>query len=153
MDQSMSSRPRPLSPHLSVYRWQIQMVTSILHRATDIALAFGTILVVVALLALARRRHAANTGATKLPPIVPLFIAGIVAAMLVRTTGVLPTALLYIVAVIQKLLLSAAMFALGLGVHVRSMLKVGGKPFVLAAAATAVIASIGLAGALLLGQG
>lgn len=107
----------------------------------------------VALLALARRRHAANTGATKLPPIVPLFIAGFVAAMLVRTTGVLPTALLDIVAVIQKLLLSAAMFALGLGVHVRSMLKVGGKPFVLAAAATAVIASIGLAGALLLGQG
>ena len=53
MDQSMSSRPRPLSPHLSVYRWQIQMVTSILHRATGIALAFGTILVVVALLALA----------------------------------------------------------------------------------------------------
>jgi succinate dehydrogenase / fumarate reductase membrane anchor subunit len=25
---------RPLSPHLQVYRWQIQMVTSILHNAT-----------------------------------------------------------------------------------------------------------------------
>lgn len=53
MDQSMSPRPRPLSPHLSVYRWQIQMVTSILHRATGLALVAGTILVVVALLALA----------------------------------------------------------------------------------------------------
>jgi succinate dehydrogenase / fumarate reductase cytochrome b subunit len=36
-----------------VYRWQIQMVTSIVHRITGIALAAGTILLVVALLALA----------------------------------------------------------------------------------------------------
>lgn len=49
----MSASARPLSPHLSIYRWQIQMVTSILHRATGIALAFGTILLCVALLALA----------------------------------------------------------------------------------------------------
>ena len=49
----MPATARPLSPHLSVYRWQIQMVTSILHRATGIALAFGTILLCVALIALA----------------------------------------------------------------------------------------------------
>jgi succinate dehydrogenase / fumarate reductase, cytochrome b subunit len=49
----MSASARPLSPHLSIYRWQIQMVTSILHRATGIALAFGTVLLCVALLALA----------------------------------------------------------------------------------------------------
>jgi succinate dehydrogenase / fumarate reductase cytochrome b subunit len=44
---------RPLSPHLSVYRWQIQMVTSIVHRATGIALAVGLLLVAWALIALA----------------------------------------------------------------------------------------------------
>lgn len=49
----MPATARPLSPHLSIYRWQIQMVTSILHRATGVALAAGTILLVVALLALA----------------------------------------------------------------------------------------------------
>lgn len=49
----MPATARPLSPHLSIYRWQIQMVTSILHRATGIALAAGTILLCVALLALA----------------------------------------------------------------------------------------------------
>jgi succinate dehydrogenase / fumarate reductase cytochrome b subunit len=49
----MPASARPLSPHLSVYRWQIQMVTSILHRATGVALAAGTILLVAALLALA----------------------------------------------------------------------------------------------------
>ncbi|MBX3692602.1 succinate dehydrogenase, cytochrome b556 subunit [Dokdonella sp.] len=49
----MTQTVRPLSPHLQVYRWQIQMVTSIVHRATGIALAAGSLLVVGALLALA----------------------------------------------------------------------------------------------------
>ncbi|MGA8278261.1 MAG: succinate dehydrogenase, cytochrome b556 subunit [Rhodanobacteraceae bacterium] len=44
---------RPLSPHLSIYRWQIQMVTSILHRATGVFLVFGAALVCIGLLALA----------------------------------------------------------------------------------------------------
>ena len=46
-------RERPLSPHLQVYRWQVQMVTSILHRATGIVLAVGLIGLVWGLLALA----------------------------------------------------------------------------------------------------
>ena len=32
---------RPLSPHLSIYRWPITMVLSILHRATGIAMSIG----------------------------------------------------------------------------------------------------------------
>jgi len=34
-------KPRPTSPHLSIYRWQITMSLSILHRLTGMALAFG----------------------------------------------------------------------------------------------------------------
>lgn len=49
----MASTERPLSPHLGIYRWQAQMVTSILHRASGIALATGSILLLVGLLALA----------------------------------------------------------------------------------------------------
>ena len=49
----MATRERPLSPHLQVYRWQVQMVTSILHRATGIVLAVGLIGLVWGLLALA----------------------------------------------------------------------------------------------------
>ena len=49
----MPATARPTSPHLQIYRWQIQMVTSILHRATGIALAAGLILVLATLLALA----------------------------------------------------------------------------------------------------
>ncbi|MCW5773837.1 MAG: succinate dehydrogenase, cytochrome b556 subunit [Rhodospirillaceae bacterium] len=42
---SEAARPnRPLSPHLQVYRWQWTMALSILHRATGIALAVGTLL-------------------------------------------------------------------------------------------------------------
>ncbi|QSX78185.1 succinate dehydrogenase, cytochrome b556 subunit [Agrilutibacter solisilvae] len=46
-------RERPLSPHLQVYRWQVQMVTSILHRATGVVLALGSLLLVCAFLSLA----------------------------------------------------------------------------------------------------
>src|ERR1700761_4955423 len=35
---------RPLSPHLQTYRWPITMVSSILNRATGIALSVGTLL-------------------------------------------------------------------------------------------------------------
>jgi len=48
----MATRERPLSPHLQVYRWQIQMATSILHRATGVLLAFGALLIAASLLAL-----------------------------------------------------------------------------------------------------
>jgi len=37
----MATRERPLSPHLQVYRWQITMVMSILHRATGVVLTLG----------------------------------------------------------------------------------------------------------------
>ena len=47
------SRARPLSPHLQVYRWQVQMVTSILHRATGMALVVGALAMVWGLVALA----------------------------------------------------------------------------------------------------
>ena len=37
----MANRERPLSPHLQVYRWQITMTMSILHRATGVGLVAG----------------------------------------------------------------------------------------------------------------
>jgi succinate dehydrogenase / fumarate reductase, cytochrome b subunit len=42
----MPSDPRPMSPHLQVYRWQLTSVLSILHRASGVALSLGTILLV-----------------------------------------------------------------------------------------------------------
>lgn len=40
----MIPRERPLSPHLQVYRWQITMTMSILHRVSGCALAAGAFL-------------------------------------------------------------------------------------------------------------
>ena len=42
----MISDPRPLSPHLQIYRWQLTSVLSILHRLSGVALAIGAILLV-----------------------------------------------------------------------------------------------------------
>jgi len=49
----MAHSGRPLSPHLGIYRWQVQMVTSILHRSTGVALTVGSLLVLWGLMALA----------------------------------------------------------------------------------------------------
>ena len=49
----MATRERPLSPHLQIYRRQVQMMTSIIHRATGIVLAVGGLVVVWGLAALA----------------------------------------------------------------------------------------------------
>ena len=47
------ARPRPLSPHLQIYRPQINMVMSILHRITGAAMYVGTVLMAGWLLAAA----------------------------------------------------------------------------------------------------
>ncbi len=49
----MPSTPRPLSPHLQIYRWQIGNTLSILHRFTGIALAGGFVALTYWLVALA----------------------------------------------------------------------------------------------------
>lgn len=53
MADNPRARERPLSPHLQVYRWGVQMTSSILHRATGVILAIGSLIVVWALLKLA----------------------------------------------------------------------------------------------------
>ena len=44
MTQPTVTRQRPLSPHMTIYRWPITMTMSILHRVTGGALYFGTLL-------------------------------------------------------------------------------------------------------------
>ena len=36
-------RERPLSPHLTIYRWQVTMLASITHRVTGMALSVGAL--------------------------------------------------------------------------------------------------------------
>jgi|SRR5579859_3231329 len=54
----MPPHPRPLSPHLGIYRWQIGNSLSILHRLTGIALAFGLLALCYWLVSLASGEEA-----------------------------------------------------------------------------------------------
>ncbi|MEP7186060.1 MAG: succinate dehydrogenase, cytochrome b556 subunit [Rhodanobacter sp.] len=56
----MADTQRPLSPHLQIYKRQVQMMTSIVHRATGIALAVGSLLVVAGLMHLAAGEQSFN---------------------------------------------------------------------------------------------
>lgn len=47
----MTTDTRPLSPHVGIYRWQITMTMSILHRATGLWLAVGTLALIYWLIA------------------------------------------------------------------------------------------------------
>jgi len=53
----MTKQARPLSPHLQIYKWQMTMVLSILHRGTGIFLSVGTILYSLCLIGLATRSY------------------------------------------------------------------------------------------------
>jgi len=50
---NLKSDQRPLSPHLSVYKWQLHAITSILTRITGNALIVGVVLFVLWLIAAA----------------------------------------------------------------------------------------------------
>jgi succinate dehydrogenase / fumarate reductase cytochrome b subunit len=43
-EASRGPRPRPLSPHVQIWRWHVTMASSILHRATGVALYGGALI-------------------------------------------------------------------------------------------------------------
>ena len=49
----MNTEGRPLSPHLTIYRWPISMILSILHRITGVAMSVGLVVLVLWLAAIA----------------------------------------------------------------------------------------------------
>lgn len=81
--------------------------------------------------ATARRRGTAA-------PLVPGFVLAFVGVVLVRSTGVLPEAVLDVAQVLQQALLTAAMVALGAGVDVRRLVRSGARPLMLGAVSTLV---------------
>jgi succinate dehydrogenase / fumarate reductase cytochrome b subunit len=56
----LAPRARPLSPHFTIYRWPVTMATSIVHRATGLALSAGTVLLCWWLIAIASGPGAFN---------------------------------------------------------------------------------------------
>ncbi|WP_211373596.1 putative sulfate exporter family transporter [Cellulomonas fimi] len=113
---------------------------------------------VAAVGALERRRAvvgdvAGGTGdgsRTSRPPVVPLFVVGFLAMVVVRSVGLLPAAVLDAAAIATTLLLAGAMFGLGTGVHVATLARTGGRALALGAASTTIAVTVSLAGIRLL---
>lgn len=124
------------------------LATAVVVKLTRV-LMLGPVLAVVSL----QRRRAAGglPEGSKRPPIIPLFVAMFIVMVGLRSTGVLPDQLVSVGKLVETALLTAAMFALGAGVHVATMKNVGVKPFVMALLSTVWVMSIALVGVLLIG--
>ncbi|WP_222117935.1 YeiH family protein [Nocardioides sp. SLBN-35] len=104
---------------------------------------------VVAVVSATRRRTRPADAATGgRPPIVPLFVLGFLACVLLRTTGIVPAGVLDVISTLQTITLAAALFALGTGVHLGKLLHSGGRTLALGMVSTLVVASVSLVGVL-----
>jgi len=89
-----------------------------------------------------RRREGFSRVGTKHPPIVPLFVAGFIGAMLVRTLLPLPVALTDGADTIQTVLLAMALFALGAAVQLGQLLRTGWRALLVALLSWTLIATL-----------
>ena len=85
-----------------------------------------------------------DRGVAKRPPILPLFVAGFIVAMLVRTLIPLPEQVLNAADVVQTGLLAMALFALGTAVNLGTLLRTGGRPLAVGLLSWALIAALAL---------
>jgi uncharacterized integral membrane protein (TIGR00698 family) len=82
--------------------------------------------------------------ATARPPIVPLFVAGFIAAVLVRTLLPVPEVVLDIADAVQTALLAMALFALGAAIRVRTLITTGWRALVVGLGSWLLIAVLAL---------
>lgn len=103
----------------------------------------------VAITAVVERRRAIEPEGPR-PPIVPLFIAGFLAAVLLNTLVPLPQPLLTGADVVQTALLATALFALGASIRVVDLLHTGWRALVVGITSWVLVAALAY-GAVLLG--
>jgi uncharacterized integral membrane protein (TIGR00698 family) len=84
----------------------------------------------------------ADARPTKRPPIVPLFVLGFLAAVLVRTVVPLPDGVLEVADVLQTALLATALFALGTGIRFRELARTGWKALIVGLGSWVFIAAL-----------
>ncbi|QPP08629.1 putative sulfate exporter family transporter [Streptomyces bathyalis] len=83
------------------------------------------------------------------PPLVPLFVAGFLLMVVLRTTGWLPAGVLGVAGTAQELLLAAALFGLGSAVHLPTLARTGSRVAALGLCSWIVIAGVSYGGVLL----
>jgi uncharacterized integral membrane protein (TIGR00698 family) len=111
-------------------------------------------LVALVSLSARRRRPASLSAATndadveQHPPLLPLFVIGFLGAMLVRSSGLLSDDVLDVAATLEKVLLTLALVAMGMGVHVGQMRRLGARPLVLGLLSWVLVAGTAYVGTL-----
>lgn len=97
-----------------------------------------------------RRRNRTASGSEdtgiKLPPLIPLFVVGFMAMIVLRTTGILPPVVLEVAGMVQDLLLAAALYGLGASVQVRALLRTSGRAIIAAMLSWGLIAALAFVG-------
>lgn len=96
----------------------------------------------VAAVSLASRRGAGATG--ERPPVVPLFVAGFVVLVLLRTVVPVPEAVVASVGTVQAALLGVALVALGTGIRIARLVRTEGRALLVGLASWVVIAGVSL---------
>lgn len=85
----------------------------------------------------------------KRPPVIPLFVAGFLLAVALRSFVPLPESMLDIADTLQTALLAMALFGLGTGVRVRELVSTGGKSLLVGLSSWALIAVLAYGAVLL----
>lgn len=122
---------------------------AVLVKLMRVALLAPLVAVVAVLVRSRRRGTGAAAGPGRRPSPVPLFVAGFLVAVALRSTGTVPDPVLGLADTAQELLLAAALFALGSAVHLPSFLRTGGRTAALGLCAWGVVAGASYAGVLL----
>jgi uncharacterized integral membrane protein (TIGR00698 family) len=93
----------------------------------------------------------AFTSEIRRPPMVPVFVLGFLACVLVRSAGILPDLALTVIGHAETIALSAALVGLGTAVRVRQLVSSAGPVLAVGAVSTIIVATLSLAGVLILG--
>lgn len=105
----------------------------------------------VSIVGIVRSRSASVRQESARPPLLPLFVLGFLAAVLVRTFIPLPAEVLTGLEFGANWLLTAAMLGLGFGVNIAKMISTGWKPLILGSLSTVLALIVSLSLILVLG--
>jgi len=97
-----------------------------------------------------RRRKQRPAELGRRTPLVPGFVLAFLAAVAIRSTGVVPTSAIDAIRVVEGACLVVALAALGLGVDVGRLRRLGHRPVVLGLVSWVLIAGVSYAGVLLI---
>ena len=89
--------------------------------------------------AVARRRRRPLPNATR-PPLIPLFVAGFLLMVGIRSTGLIPDSWLEPIRQVEGYLFTVSLVGVGFGVDLGRLRKLGGRPLALGMAAWVLVA-------------